>query len=883
MLLLETVHGLPEAQREVVLLRFYEGLPPREIAARLGVADPTVRSRLSRAVDELRDRLDARTPGGRERWLASLLPLIAPPVSLRSEAARLLSIKSVLACGLVVLSLVFGGWLLRGLGAGGVGTGPDLGRPDPAAPGASSAPVVIALAEPQEGAARAAVSSGALEAPVGPGPRLVVRATWSDGEPAVGASIRIAQNDEPTGTRHLFDEAVNDAGLAVFSTLKPGNARLTSDRGNLMMPVRVPAVGDATVDYVFEPGVQVSVTVVGPSGSPIAGAEVWLSSLSDHDGAAVLAGTCSDSGEFILRSCGPSSRVFAAAPGLAPSLAIFTNNMDGAGSGEATGTFVLREAAFQLRGQVLNPGGEPVVGAAVWINPWGSEPNTDPRWDAPPAMRITTDRSGEFQLRTGLPRFDVRVQVLAQGYPAFEARRSPPEDGTMTLDVRLEPGCRLRGVVRGPEGTVVEGAVIQLVKSPSPAWSGTQLAAPWTRTGADGKYELNALPAGPHEVQAAMRGERHFEAKVSVELRPSVEAEVDFELSPGRSIAGSVHDPSGEPLAGWRVEARSEDFFYSSPLRTARTNEQGEFSLNSLGLDSYSVEVFAVGDNFNVLAFARGQRVGRRGLQLVIDPEVSADAFVTGAPGEAVLEDGSTWGFFLNFPGSPRPLMAEIDAEVGTFRCGPVVPGMYVGELWAGGQLLRLFDSLVVEPGQVLELGEIEVPARASLTLNFAEKAPEKTHLQLEHENGRAIAKLQFDGASARATHLLPGRYDVRGEWPSMKMSAWQFTLSPGEDRVAEIGLIPSHTVAVRFEGTPDPARDHPLSLFDEADNLVADLKARLFTNSGTELGESTFLLNLSAGRYTVCPTGEPGTELGSLEVRGRVALDDPIVIVLPD
>lgn len=72
--LVEQVLALAPERRDVVLLRYFEGLPPREIAQRLGIPAATVRTRLHRAIEQLEGRLESRL-GGRHAMIAALLPL----------------------------------------------------------------------------------------------------------------------------------------------------------------------------------------------------------------------------------------------------------------------------------------------------------------------------------------------------------------------------------------------------------------------------------------------------------------------------------------------------------------------------------------------------------------------------------------------------------------------------------------------------------------------------------------------------------------------------------------------------------------------------------------------------------------------------------------
>ena len=70
------VTNLNPPVKEVVLLRFYDGLPPRRIAHALRIPVATVRSRLQRGLAAVRQELERRMV--EEDWQAALLPVIGP-------------------------------------------------------------------------------------------------------------------------------------------------------------------------------------------------------------------------------------------------------------------------------------------------------------------------------------------------------------------------------------------------------------------------------------------------------------------------------------------------------------------------------------------------------------------------------------------------------------------------------------------------------------------------------------------------------------------------------------------------------------------------------------------------------------------------------------
>ncbi len=78
------VRGLPGHYREALYLRYYRDLGPTAIAARAGLPLPTIKSRLARGLEMLRQSLDARHGGDRRAWASALIGVGA----LRRPAGR---------------------------------------------------------------------------------------------------------------------------------------------------------------------------------------------------------------------------------------------------------------------------------------------------------------------------------------------------------------------------------------------------------------------------------------------------------------------------------------------------------------------------------------------------------------------------------------------------------------------------------------------------------------------------------------------------------------------------------------------------------------------------------------------------------------------------
>ncbi|HZN39528.1 MAG TPA: sigma-70 family RNA polymerase sigma factor [Planctomycetota bacterium] len=147
--LVAAVLQLEEPYRATVLLRFFEGLPPRRIASSQGVPVATVHSRLQRALQQLRARLD-RDLGGRANWLAAFAPFAWSSLATPSFVGLLLMQTKLKA---VVVAVVI------------ASTAP-LWWPSGAGHDAAAAATAGALADRSDGSSAAGRSSAGTTSPL---------------------------------------------------------------------------------------------------------------------------------------------------------------------------------------------------------------------------------------------------------------------------------------------------------------------------------------------------------------------------------------------------------------------------------------------------------------------------------------------------------------------------------------------------------------------------------------------------------------------------------------------------------------------------------------------------------------------------------------------
>jgi RNA polymerase sigma-70 factor (ECF subfamily) len=395
--------ALDPKYRDVVLLRYFEGLPIQEIARRERIPVETARTRLRRALDLLCARLDEE-PGGRLGWTALLLeapaeralettaPLRAArtPNLIRLAGGIPVTAKQSLACAALALAITaaLAGLILEGVPpAAEREAAPRLAATAPGARpetrGASqAAPVAAGEAARPAGDADESPAAGAAD-----GSSAALRGTVrdEDGMPVPRASIEALRVVRPDPFQpELAAEGRTESGLRgdfALEPLPPGEyiVRVTAadHRPQAADGVELEPGGLAELEIELRRGLAIEGRVVDPLGRPVARAQVEASSELPRAGAFragitrgeevwlrdTLRVESGEDGRFRLTRLASGNRRLVVrhaewAPAVIESIA--------AGSREV---LVAMEPAAGLEGRVLSSAGLPVARALVTVYP----------------------------------------------------------------------------------------------------------------------------------------------------------------------------------------------------------------------------------------------------------------------------------------------------------------------------------------------------------------------------------------------------------------------------------------------------------------------------------------------------------------------------------
>ncbi len=572
-ILAELVEALEEPYRRAVYLRFYEGLPPREIARREGLPVATVKTHLRRALEKLRTRLDTSHDGHRASWCLALAPLIAHHKSTSAAAGGvtggaligglLVHIKLILVLGASLLTLAW--WLVDddALPMAESVVKPALEAPqedlaalEPMAPSARHETPTERTAVDADGEAAREVQ--ATTQALTPGWIVRGRVTSRTTGPLAGATVVVGLSAGKTisaetnargeyAIEYPLPESLSPRSrVRIYAeTVFPGHARVRKE-GTLLTLTEAQRLGaekvEEVLDLTLEQRCVLLGTLVHADGSPAPGTSIGCFS---QDGQVRRFERTDEAGrvEFRLERPGPY-RIEAGAP--------ITGLVEAgpfeAVSGRDSDIGELQLPGPQaLRGRVLFRDGSPLTEGSFRILPVqeasGGDPNRTQRSGTPNALghRGSTDEQGNFEVAGVLSGY----YELVFGYPWFgPGTKYGPYHSTEFADVRIDLRRLLVRTI-DQDGLAISGAELCL----SLEDGGGTIAG----THGPGGRCLFEIELGTRHIVATMDGAAPAIGRVEV-----TEDVYDYELVLTMDFAPTtgdlfvdVRDSAGQPMLDW--------------------------------------------------------------------------------------------------------------------------------------------------------------------------------------------------------------------------------------------------------------------------------------------------------------------------------------------
>jgi RNA polymerase sigma factor (sigma-70 family) len=638
------VCALAEPYRTAILLRHFEELEPREIAARLGVPVETVRTRIKRGHERLRELLDEEhgdAPLARgKRGI--------PAATAAGGALVMAGTKKVVAVAVLVLAVAGGAWW-----AAETASSPEGGA-------ASAEPVLASAAAPRQHAKAESPATDASPA-IEPGTTVTVEVVDTAGGAVTGARAELARAAPVAPGLDNFDEwllafapstvgapriaQTSDAGRADVAGIAPGAWRLRVSAANHADHEETVAVQAAPVSrrIVLQDACPLAGTVSGADGSPAGDVTVVVGSQrTTSDAAGRYRFGALPAGVHDVR-VGERDVVQKFATVRLPEVAHLDIRLRGgcelAGRGvdDATGAPV-PGARLRLFGFAVDdlPTWHEFVASAVSAED-GRFAMPDLPSGAMSGLRATHPEYAANQ--RGLDRVSVQAH-LAPGYP-------------MTVEVRMKRGGVVIGHVTTEERAPVAGATVEVVTRTGGSWIDVSDAA---ATDANGAFRVRAACGrGLVRVRAAGLLQRDFPAdpwtavrndaippNCAVTVDERIEAAIDVIVVRGAAVAGdgaisgTVRREDGAPTSDVLLELvppGSDD--ESAMVGTVSAN--GGFRFTSLAPGKYRLRASAEGcASARLDALVVPETGDLEGVEVVLTREATITGCVRDAGGEPV-------------------------------------------------------------------------------------------------------------------------------------------------------------------------------------------------------------------------------------------------------
>lgn len=465
------------------------------------------------------------------------------------------------------------------------------------------------------------------------------------------------------------------------------------------------------------------------------------------------------------------------------------------------------EDVTALRVRVRWSDGSPASGVGLIVRP-----EADPR-GARAFELVTSDAEGLVRVVPIHPG-PVRVEADRGG----EARGEVRAGAETQLELLLDPGLELEGLVTDPAGLPLAGAEILLVAEAAD-WLAPRVVA---RTGANGSYAVRDVQP---DFSVTARAGRLAQALLEPLRGRTGRVRIDFTLGhEGAGLRGIVRDARGAPVAGalvavgdpegWYVEDDDTPGIYRDerPMRLERTDALGRFEAPGVS-PGFGLQLAVQAGAFPLAVANVSAEIGSTSfVEVVLDDPAVLTGVVHGPDGAPLA--GAELALLLcegaDAKEIPFDLPVATSDAAGAFRLGPL-PRSSVLRLAppAGGPGATTLVALTLAPGETSrELVLAPDDAVRGRVLAAPDVRFEGWFVQLHQQLGA--------GRMKRAPLAPDGRFEVAGcDQPPYRLELYAASNRPvlRRDEVgpgAELELVAEPLGSIRGELVDEAALLQP-------------------------------------------------------------------------
>ncbi len=797
--LADELRALAEPYRSTLVRHFFDGWSAARIARETGLPATTVRTRIERGLELLRERLDRRN-GGRREWLSALAPLALPalprwldwpstPVSQLIQGVLIMKLGLQVASGVALLAALGAGWLW-------IDGASEAARPQPAVamPAAPLEPLSAprddsaqrsALPPAREQSTPAALAAAPAEVEHVARAAATVQARVVDNllRPLAGARASVGERETRADAEGRVELTLEHHHPSLLRVEAAGHALTVVEF------VPQPGASKHLGDIVLERGASVAGRVEHVDGRPLGGARVLATTPSMWESDLEAAKRCGPEtshrapstssaadGSFLLEGVTPGGvRLWAEVEGMR----FGVSGALVARAGERLDGVVLVVEALQpddeIAGVVLTPDGRPATDAnlQVMTSAGGSTNSFSMALDAQSRFRFRVRRAVTHTL-TATDRLD--------RWPV--ARRTDVNPGEQAVELRFTHGRIMAVRARASERDESLRFEVKLFDERGAATLNS--AAVWSD--ANGLCELR-VPGQSFVVECSAP---HCAPARQGPFDPSsAPRELEFVLEPQAGLSGRVF-AGDRPLAGanvslWRASKPREGveidgypaLRHPNVVDRAVTDGEGYFFLRPREDGPHFVRAQAAGLAASELGPLQVQvGAGQDQLDLALGPGGAIEGRVL------VAEGRSDEGVIVVANRGDGYVLTRRSSAGGHFRFDGLTPGPW--------SVTRGRIEVDGAPFSNWAVGDTSTPTKLEFNCTVREGAVEHVELDLrDDEPAHVRGRLTIDGAPATGWVLTawPGdKSSHSGELPNTALdSNGEFELSlddPGPVRL---------------------------------------------------------------------------------------------------